>query len=253
MRIVITGGTGGIGDILVEHLIKANQIVVISRTKDSLDRSIKKYGSKLTGYVCDVSDYEQVKDTFLKIKDFDALINCAGILGPIGNIEKNEIKEWENTIKVNLFGTVNCTKLAVPILKSKSNSKIINISGGGSAFPRVYHTAYAVSKTAVVRFTENLAKDLAYDNIKIDANVVAPGAYKTKMWEDETFDDEPKEWGDPRLLTELIDFLLSNKSNGITGKFLHPRDNYNKLDREISNSENFTLRRIDNFKFMETK
>jgi len=253
MKIVITGGTGGIGKILIENLIKNNEIIVISRNKKSIEEITKKYGSKLKGIVCDVSDYKQVDQTFLKIKDLDALINCAGILGPIGSLESNDIQEWENTIKINLIGTVNCCKAALPILKKKKHSKIINISGGGSAFPRIYHSAYAVSKAAVVRFTENLAKDLINDKIEIDINVIAPGAYKTKMWDDETFDKKPKEWGDPKLLLGLVEFLLSENSDGITGKFLHPKDDYKKLDKNISNSEEFTLRRIDNFKFKEIR
>jgi len=253
MKIVVTGGTGGIGNILIENLIRDNEIIVISRNKKSVEDTTKKYGSNIKGIICDVSHYKEIETVFSKIKGFDALINCAGILGPIGNLESNDIKEWENTIKINLIGTVNCCKAALPILKKKKHPKIINISGGGSAFPRIYHSAYAVSKAAVVRFTENLAKDLLHDNIDIDVNAIAPGAYKTKMWNNETFDKEPKEWGDSKLLLSLVEFLLSEKSDGITGKFLHPKDDYKKLDKTISNSEEFTLRRIDNFKFKEIR
>lgn len=251
MNIIITGGAGGIGEMLVGHLIKDNDITIISRTQASINKMIEKY-PKIKGYVCDISDYMEVNIIFSRLNQFDALINCAGILNPVNSFEQNYMYEWEDTIKVNLIGTVNCCKISIPILKEKKHSKIINISGGGSAFPRVYHSAYATSKAAIVRFTENIAKDFMHDNINIDVNVIAPGAYKTKMWDNETFDKEP-EWSDPKLLFDLIDFLLSDKSNGITGKFLHPKDDYKNLDKSISDSDDFTLRRIDNFKFRGVK
>lgn len=277
MKIVITGGSRGIGKMIADAIAKTHEVVIISKSKNSVSDAVKELEGNncvkrtIMGFVADVSDFKSMESVFAKIGLFDVLINCAGILGPVGSFHENDIEEWEKTISVNLFGTVNSCKAAIPYLvqdsnpgknqdsgqenekgKDRKNSKIINISGGGSAFPRIYHTAYASSKAAVVRFTENLALDCQNDKINIDCNVIAPGAHKTGLWQDETHDTEPEKWDDPKLLIKLIEFLLSNKSDGITGKFLHIKDDYELLDQIVSSSELFTLRRIDNYKFKET-
>jgi len=245
MRIVITGGSRGIGRILTESLLQDHEIIVLSKTKKSTEKIKKEL--KVKAYTTDVSDYDDVKKTFKKIGKIDALINCAGVLGPVGGLWDNNIKDWAKTIQINLIGTVNCAKAAMPNLR-KSHGKIINLSGGGSAYPRLYHSAYASSKAAVVRFTECLAKDLIEDGLEVDVNVIAPGAHKTDMWGGEKHDKEPSEWADPRLLVKLVNFLLSEKSDGITGRFIHIKDDYEKLEK-TEDSDHLTLRRIDGFKF----
>jgi len=249
MKIVVTGGSRGIGRMIVESLYKDNEVILISQSKESVGRARTALKNRIQGYVANVSDYRKAKDVFERIGPFDALINCAGVLGPVGSLKDNDIESWERTIKINLMGTVNCCKAAIPILSKKKRAKIINISGGGSAFPRVYHSAYATSKAAVVRFTETLAKDFANDRIPIDVNVIAPGAHKTDLWGGEKFDKEPEKWDDPKLLEKLVKFLLSEGSDGISGKFLSIKDDYEKLDKNINDTDLFTLRRIDNFKF----
>jgi predicted dehydrogenase/NAD(P)-dependent dehydrogenase (short-subunit alcohol dehydrogenase family) len=257
MKIVITGGTSGIGKMIAGELCKEHEVVVVSQPQEEVLSMEGKFQNKIKGYACDVSNFNEIEDTYKKIGQFDALITCAGILGPVKNLEASDINEWEKTIRVNLMGTVNSTKAAIPILKKsldnprQINPKIINIAGGGSAFPRIYHSAYAVSKAGVVRFAENIAKDFSYDRIAIDINVIAPGAYKTNIWKTETFDKEPEKWSDPGDLIKLVRFLLSERSNELSGKFLHIKDDYSSFDKSVSDKELFTLRRVDNFKFQE--
>lgn len=256
MKIVVTGGSRGIGKKIIDNLKKGNNIIVISQSAKSID-SIAKQGIK--GYVGDVSDFNKIKEIFNNIGPFHALINCAGILGPVGLFSENSMQDWSRTIEVNILGTVNCCKAAIPLLKahseSSTNAKIINLSGGGAAYPRLYHTAYACSKAGVVRFTEGLAEDLKKDNdlkkgkIQIDVNVIAPGAHKTGLWNEETHDKKPEKWAEPNDVIRLVKFLLSEKSNGITGKFLHIKDGYAGLDSNVSDTDLFTLRRIDDFMF----
>ena len=123
-------------------------------------------------------------------------------------------------------------------------AKIINFAGGGAAYSYPKFLPYALSKVAVVRLTETLAdefKDLGYE--KADINCVAPGAVKTKMLEEVISSgglvkttvsiDEP---------TNLVKFLLSKESDGITGRFIHSRDNYTDGSLFVDN-ENLKLRR----------
>jgi 3-oxoacyl-[acyl-carrier protein] reductase len=247
MKIVITGGSSGIGRMIAEHLRSTNEIIIISKSKSAVEKAAKEPG--ITGYAADVTNYSIIEKTFKKIGSFDALINCAGILGPIGPLQDTDIALWQQAINVNLMGTVHCCKAGIPLLQGGKRGKIINLSGGGSAFPRLYHSAYACSKAAAVRFTENLAKDLVHDGLAIDVNIIAPGAHKTGMWSGEKLEKEPDKWADKEVLMNLIDFLLSEISDGVSGKFLNIKDDYARLDGSVSESGLFTLRRIDNYKY----
>jgi NAD(P)-dependent dehydrogenase (short-subunit alcohol dehydrogenase family) len=247
MKVVITGGSSGIGRMIAEHLRCANDVVILSGTEASVGKAAK--DMEITGYAADVANYRAVEKAFKKIGPFDALINCAGILGPIGPLQDTNISLWEQTIKVNLMGTVNCCKAGIPLLQAGRRGKILNLSGGGSAFPRLYHSAYACSKAAAVRFTENLAKDLIRDGMRIDVNIIAPGAHKTGIWSAETLEKEPATWADKDALMKLADYLLSERSDGVSGKFLNIKDDYARLDKLVTESDLFTLRRIDNYKY----
>ena len=76
------------------------------------------------------------------------------------------------------------------------------------------------------------------------------------MWKDEVFDLEPKKWGNMDHLIDFFRFLINDKSNGINGRFINYKDDWNKIDfiRKIKNNPEFlTLRRIDDFQFTKLK
>jgi NAD(P)-dependent dehydrogenase (short-subunit alcohol dehydrogenase family) len=145
----------------------------------------------------------------------------------------------------------------------RRRGKIVNFSGGGATSPLPRFTAYGVSKTAVVRLTETLAEEVKEFNIHI--NAVAPGAVDTRLQDDvlaagERAGDllarirrlrETGEGGVPRELpAELVVFLASDDSNGLTGKLIAaPYDgwqswNADRID-EVMSAPWFTLRRMD--------
>ncbi|OGK56425.1 hypothetical protein A3J15_02125 [Candidatus Roizmanbacteria bacterium RIFCSPLOWO2_02_FULL_38_10] len=247
MKILITGASGGIGSALAKHLIKKHAIIAVAYDKKKLQASKKNFdsyteSSNLDIFALDISDLSSMKRFSTKFKEpLDVLINCAGVLTPVGKLLDNDLKVWKHNIEINLFGTVQmCYYMISHLLKSR-HGKIINFSGGGSAYPRSFHTAYASSKAAVVRFTETLAQEYP----SLDINVIAPGAHKTGMWADETHDDEPQNWGDQEQLLKFIDYLISEKSDGITGRFIHYKDDWNKFNPEKMSKDIYTLRRIE--------
>ena len=222
MNILLTGATGGIGREIYKAL-STHKIIALG-TKD-----------------VDVSDKDKLRKLFSNIKKLDVLINCAGILGPVGKFEDNDLDQWERTLKVNFLGSVYTSYFALPLLKRSRRGKIINFAGGGSAYPRLFHSAYGSSKTAVVRFTETLAQEYP----SLDINVIAPGAYKTKIWDGETYDKEPDRWGDIDRLKSFIKFLVSKKSDGISGKFIHYKDDWKNFNKKKLSKDVYTLRRVE--------
>jgi 3-oxoacyl-[acyl-carrier protein] reductase len=162
---------------------------------------------------------------------------------------------------VNLFGTVMMCREVIPIMRRQNGGKIINLSGGGGATPLPRIDAYAASKAAVVRLTENLAMELA--DTGIDVNAIAPGALNTKML-DQVLEAGAQKVGRDfyeRALRQrdeggagldkgaaLAVFLASADSDGISGRLISAVwDDWSNLPanrQELADSDIFTLRRI---------
>jgi NAD(P)-dependent dehydrogenase (short-subunit alcohol dehydrogenase family) len=158
--------------------------------------------------------------------------------------------------------------LIAPLLTGTPRKKIVNFSGGGAATPFPQYSAYATGKAAIVRFTENLALELADENI--DINCVAPGFVITRLHQQTLkagsgkagtgfFEGTKKQietGGVPAsLAAELTAFLLSAASDGITGKFISaPWDPWREpefQDLLRADKDFATLRRIDNKMFFK--
>jgi 3-oxoacyl-[acyl-carrier protein] reductase len=213
----------------------------------------------------DISERKEVErmvaDVHKRLGPVGILVNNAGIQGPIGPVADNDSDEWLRTIEVNLIGTFHSIKSVLPGMIARRRGKIINLSGGGATSPRPNFSAYAVSKTAVVRLTETLAEEVKPFNIQV--NAIAPGAINTRMLDrvlaaGAAAGDElafaqrcKREGGTPvELAAALVVFLASSASDGLTGKLISaPHDDWQTWDveriRELSNSAWYTLRRID--------
>ncbi len=275
---IITGAGRGIGECIALTFAQEGANVVVAsllqaEIKDTVEK-IKDLGGDVLGIKVDVSNPKEVKrmvkNTLQRFGKIDILVNNAGVQGQIGPLEKNNSNDWFRTIEVNLFGTFLCTKEVLPYMKRQKRGKIINFSGGGATSSRPNFSAYAASKTAIVRLTEVLADELKKYNIQV--NAIAPGAVNTKMLKEileagkkagkKAISEAKKQLrsgGTPlQNPAELVLFLASNKSDKLSGKLISAKwDNWRKLDKkkikDIMKSSNYTLRRIDNKYFKEIK
>ncbi|MEI9477666.1 MAG: SDR family oxidoreductase [Deltaproteobacteria bacterium] len=277
--VVITGGSLGIG---LESAKKAAgegaTVVVAARNRDDLEKAVAELERISTrghqSYVLDVSRYRQVQKFARWCSDrFPAvhgLVNCAGVYGPIGKTHKVSIKAFTEAININFLGTVHMCHAFVPLLRLApvARKKIVNYSGGGGATPFPHYSAYATSKAATVRFTENLALELTDENF--DVNCIAPGFVVTRLHQ-QTAEAGPEqatrsffestlkhlESGGvpPEKAAALTAFLLSPASDGITGKFVSaPWDPWEEKEFQAllrTDSDFATLRRIDNKTFFK--
>ena len=267
--IIITGGAGGIGAKLTKHLIRKNySITVIGRNKSRFE-NLSINSSNVQFYTIDISSTKDVELFYKWYSDLNnsifALINAAGVQPPIGEFGNNNNQEWENNLNTNIFGTANMIKGAIPLLKIGKHNKIINFSGGGATSFRPNFSAYAVSKIAIVKLTEIIAHEL--NKYSIDVNAVSPGAINTDMLKEiieagsdcagveynDAIKRQKKGGESPDKIIELCDFLLSERSNGISGKLISAIwDDYKneKFIKRLKNDSDFcTLRRIDSTNF----
>ena len=269
---IITGASAGIGFEVAKSFVKnGSNLVICSRNLKRIKNSfkklkkIKKEKQKIFYLKTDISSQKQVKRlvnfTIRKFKKIDILINNAGIYGPKGFIEKINWNHWIKTVQINLFGSILLCREVIPHFKKYNKGKIIQLSGGGAAAPLPRISAYTVSKVGIVRFVENLSQELKGYNI--DINSVAPGTINTKMLS-EILKAGPKKIGNhayKKALKQkklggssyeeacnLILFLGSNYSNGISGKLISAIwddwNNWPNYKSMLSKSDLFTLRRI---------
>jgi NAD(P)-dependent dehydrogenase (short-subunit alcohol dehydrogenase family) len=266
--VMVTGGGRGIGRSVAQACAgRGATLILLARTQSELQETVASISdnSPHSYYeVCDVSnsgDVRRVVGTIVKeIGRIDGLVNLAAVQSPIGRFTDNSLADWWRTLEINLYGTVAVIKEVLPVMMRQGKGKVVNFAGGGATSPRENFSAYAISKTAVVRLTETLALELKEHHI--DVNAVAPGAVNTKMLTDVLEAREAagrelveaarrkSDGGDnPLLAADLVSFLLSEESDGITGKLISakwdPWRDKSFQDILRNDADIATLRRID--------
>jgi short-subunit dehydrogenase len=278
---LITGANQGLGLEIAKHFAKmGSTLIICARNKKKLNAAkdlLVNLSSpkKIKSYQLDISNNTRVDSFFSKVlrkNKIDILINNAGVYGPKGKSEELYWKHWKNTISINLLGSIYIINKVVKYFKNKKHGKIIQIAGGGAASCFPYFSPYAVSKAGLVRFVENISKEV--DNKKIFINAIAPGPINTRML-DEVLQAGPKKVGkifyknalkqkknggtDILKIISLVEYLSHKKSDGISGKLISVLwDNWNIFHNKIDilkNSDVGTLRRITgrdrNLKFFD--
>ncbi len=276
-NIVITGGSLGIGFAVAKKCVaEGAHVVIAARNQKDLLKSVAELkgspSASVHSYSLDVSDFNKVKEfaswCAANVGDISGLVNCAGVYGPIGRTTAVDLQEFREAININFLGAVYMCSLFAPIMKSASRKKIVNYSGGGAASPFPNYSAYATSKIALVRYTENIAIELAAENI--DVNCIAPGFVITRLHQQTltvgseaagaSFYEGTKKQMEsggvpPEKAADLTAFLLSDDSDEITGKFISapwdPWDSVEFQGRLRSEKDFCTLRRIDDKSFFK--
>lgn len=243
-NIIVTGASRGFGRYLANVLWNegANLLLVASKPF-SLELEPERFvneaiAADLSSPLIELAIIKRAKQVWGRL---DGLCNNAAIQGPVGPAWENSWSEWNKTITVDLLAPVNLCKEVVPWMMEWSSGKIVNLSGGGATNVRPNYSAYATAKTGLVRFSECLAAELA--GTGIDVNCVAPGKMPTGMLPP---GEEPNE-NSMQKAAELIVFLLSDESNGITGKLISAiwddLDTLKKRGRPLPD-DIYTLRRV---------
>jgi NAD(P)-dependent dehydrogenase (short-subunit alcohol dehydrogenase family) len=260
MNVLVTGGSLGIGRAIAETLAaRGDRVVLVARGAEALEQAAAAVGGEAVAF--DVADAAAWPAAMERIGAVDALVCAAGVLGPVGAAGDIDAAEFARTLQINLGGTYLAIHHCLPRLPD-GRGAIVTFSGGGATGPLPRYDAYAASKAAVVRLTENVAAVAADRGITV--NAVAPGFVATRMHEG-TLAAGPEAAGadyyartqrdleaggvPPQRAADLVAFLLGPDARGITGKLLSAQwDPWQ--DREFrarleAEPDLATLRRID--------
>ncbi len=265
MNIVVTGSSTGIGRALVLRLLGEDHNVWGMARSDQSKFTADQNGT-FDSSMCDVSNWEQISRAFQKVgskwKHVDGLVCCAGSHGEVAPAVRADPARWSATVRANLDGTFNSIRACHSLLvRAPRRAKIVCFAGGGATKARPNFSAYGVAKTGIVRLVETIAEEEI--QAPLDINAVAPGAIATRLTDEivalgpdiagqAEFDSALKQiaGGGASLehALDLVEWLLSAKSDGITGKLLSaPWDAWAALGEHAANlarSDVYTLRRI---------
>jgi NAD(P)-dependent dehydrogenase (short-subunit alcohol dehydrogenase family) len=185
---VVTGGAGGIGRAMGERLAREGMKVVLADVEqpvlDATVAELRAASLEVTGVVTDVADFESVvglRDATLDTYGgVHLLCNNAGIgAGAEGPIWQHELNDWRWAVDVNVYGVIHGVNAFVPhMVNSGEEGHVVNTSSGnGGVSPLRGTPQYAVTKAAVVTFTECLYAQLQDAASKVSASVLFPGPH----------------------------------------------------------------------------
>ncbi len=181
---IITGGAQGFGlDIAKRFLKSGSNVILWDNDEEELKKASKTIQSENLSYnLIDVSDYEKIQlilNEITKKNKIDILINNAGITGPTAELWNYEIKDWHKIIDINLHGTFYCCKYLVPHMIKNGYGRIVNIASVAGKDGNASASAYSSAKAGVIGLTKSLGKELALNNIAV--NAVTPAGAKTRI------------------------------------------------------------------------
>ncbi len=179
---LVTGGSMGIGLAIARALAAdGDRLTLAARDAGALQHAAEGLpGAEHRAFPLDVTDEAGWRELAAQLGALDGLVCAAALLGPIGPIGSYAPSEFLATVEVNLHGTLRAIHHCLPALRA-GRGAIVTFGGGGATAPLPRYDAYAASKAAIVRLTENLARDLLEDGIRV--NCVAPGFVATRMHE----------------------------------------------------------------------
>ncbi len=181
---------------------------------------IKDLGHKAMAIQVDISKISEVNDMVTKaLAEFsriDILINNAGIAGGGGFFASSNPENWNRTIDVNLYGTMNCTRAVLPHMLENKYGKIINFTSGLAKSGGPYTAVYSASKGAVISFTKSIAAEVAA--LGVNVNCVSPGLAPSTNFGG-TPDAAPSDPSQP--LSERSQSVLATIP---LGRFTEPKD-----------------------------
>src|SRR5437870_6590242 len=188
MLALVTGASRGLGR-LCAHQLAAHgaDLLLIARDRgtlsDAADAIRASYpGRQVMTLRCDLADPEalrHIREAAEPLGPVGILVNNAAIQGPIGPAWQVPWGEFEEAVRLDFLVPVALCRTLIPAMREAGQGWIINVSGGGATSARPMFAAYAAAKTALVRFTETLAIEVAGDGIRV--NAVAPGAFASGM------------------------------------------------------------------------
>lgn len=256
-KVVITGGSAGIGKALIKELIVhgVQDFAVIGRSQGKLEALKEEFKTAnfilRSGDVSKQNDLEKfIDDISEEWKSVDILINNAGVVSADALKDMSD-EDIINQININLTGLILLTKKSLPLLLKSDEAAIMNISSGLGYIAKPFYSVYAATKAGVRQFSDAMRRELIFDNVHV--MTVYPTATDTDMMTNAKVDHMDT----PELVAQKsIDGLLSKEINVILGGEQRIKDidtNFNhplEIDKSVKENYKAYKTRTENHRAM---
>jgi 3-oxoacyl-[acyl-carrier protein] reductase len=212
-KIVVIGGSKGIGSAIVKSLVETNQVVNISRSVPLLSHT------NLTHFSCDI-----LSDDLPEIDQIDSLIYCPGSIN-LKPISRLSLDEFRIDYEINVISAVKAIQHFLPALKKGNNPSILLFSTVAAKLGMPFHASVAAAKSGVEGLAKSLGAELAPT---IRVNAIAPTVTDTdlaskllrneRMIESITERHPLKKFLAPQEVADMATFLISDKARSISGQ-----------------------------------
>ncbi len=261
---IVTGGGRGLGRAFAEGLAGAGaSVAVVARSAEQLKATVAAItdaGGRALAVPMDIADRpatERLAELVEReLGPVDLLVNNAGVLTPLGTIWEVDPDEWWKALETNVRGSFLCTRAIVTRMLARKRGRVINVVSSAGLRPVASHSAYVISKAALIRLTEILALEGRPHGVT--AFSVHPGMVRTAMTEylaDSELGRERIPWvGEvldagredlPAPAVKLVLFLAEGRGDALTGRFLRATDDVQGMvarAAEIEKQDLYTMR-----------
>ncbi len=191
----ITGSSRGLGRSLAEAVLAHGDLLVATaRNPEQLGDLVSKYGEQIRAVALDVTNPEQARTAIATAIDafgrLDVVVNNAGYAN-VASIEETTEEDWRAQIETNLWGVINVTRAALPILRKQRSGHVVQISSTGGRTGVAGLGPYQTAKWAVEGFSEVLSREVAPLGIKV--TLIEPGGFRTDWGGSSMVYTEPSE------------------------------------------------------------
>ena len=182
--VLITGGSSGIGLALAERFVKlGNTVIVCGRSEERLKEAKGKI-PELNTFRCDVSDAHDRKELVMFLREnfpgINMLVNNAGIQLKVDLKRGAEELEGNDEIEINLKAGICLTAELMPLLSTKEEAAIMNVTSGLGIVPRAMYPVYCATKAGMRSFTRSLRFQLKDTGIKV-FEIIPPLVHDTEL------------------------------------------------------------------------
>ncbi len=207
---IVTGAAQGIGEGIAKRLAQAGaRVAVADRNTATAEASagrINSIGAQAFSVSVDVTSPSSieamVEQVLAKTGRIDILVNNAGIAGKAAPVWDQSDDDWQSVIDINLTGVFQCCRAAIGHMRARDYGRIVNIASVAGKDGNPNMSAYSASKAGVIALTKSLGKEVAENNICV--NAVTPAVIRTPILE--------------QLTPEQVDYMTSRIPRRRTGK-----------------------------------
>jgi NAD(P)-dependent dehydrogenase (short-subunit alcohol dehydrogenase family) len=242
--VIVTGASRGLGLAVARRCVAERLPVLgLARTEATVQGM-----ESLSVDLADLERTERAVRAWIDGKPYRrlAVVCAAGTLGKKGGILDGDLADWGKTIQTNVLGNFAVIRALLPRMLENRYGRIVTVAGGGAAYAYPLFSGYALSKTAVVRATENLDVELREKGDFLTV-CLAPGAMETEMLAQvRAAGAEVKTTVAMEEPVEFIARFMCAEACAFSGRFVHVRDDWReRLTPTPMQDDRWLLRRIE--------